>query len=70
VSYSSRYHQEMRYIQGVIADANFHKRCPICRKPQGTWPDGVKRITCGNYVCMRKWLPSRYVPDDIKEENA
>lgn len=70
MAYPNHYYQEMRRIQNIIADANAHGRCPICRKPQGVWPDGVRRITCGSDACTRKWLPGRYIPEPREDDET
>lgn len=34
--------------------------CPICRNdPLATWPDGVRRATCGADACYLRWLNIR-----------
>ncbi len=60
MSYPSRYYQMQRT---VLADIGFSQRtglCPVCKqRKSATWPDGVRRITCGADACYRHWLPGR-----------
>lgn len=58
MSYPGRYYQMQ---QSVMADVRLSHRsglCPICKqRPSATWPDGVRRITCGEEGCFLRWLP-------------
>ena len=69
MSYPSRYYQMQRT---VIAEMQFAQRtglCPVCRRrQQGVWPDGAKRMTCGDESCFRRWLPGR--PDGGQREDG
>lgn len=64
-SYTARQYDDQRRILAVIVAANTLRRCPCCQQPQGTWPDGTARITCGRDACYRKWLHVR--PERIEE---
>lgn len=71
MSYPSRYYQMQRT---VLADIGFSQRtglCPVCKqRKSATWPDGVRRITCGADACYRHWLPGRIDARDSQLRNA
>jgi len=55
-SYTPCQYREQRRIQAIIGEANARQRCPICGRPQGRWPSGARRMTCGRAECYQKWL--------------
>ena len=55
-SYTPRQYREQRRIQAIIGEANARQRCPICGRPQGRWPSGARRMTCGQPECYQRWL--------------
>lgn len=44
-------------------------RCPVCHKrKRAHWQDGSgQRVTCGDPICYRKWLPGGKQPLDNSE---
>lgn len=60
MSYTARQYEAQRRIQDAICQANATGLCVVCmRRPQATWPDGVRRITCGEFDCYYRWLNVR-----------
>lgn len=55
-SYTAVQYREQARVLALICNANVRGECPVCHGPQGTWPSGAKRITCGQDACYRKWL--------------
>ena len=46
MAYTARQYEAQRRIQAAISQANAAGLCVVCmRRPQATWPDGVRRIT-------------------------
>lgn len=58
-SYTPHQYAEQRRIQDVIIRCNAEGVCPVCGGPQGVWPNGQRRMTCGQEVCYRRWLMAR-----------
>ena len=60
MAYTARQYEAQRRIQAAISQANAAGLCVVCmRRPQATWPDGVRRITCGAFDCYYRWLNVR-----------
>jgi hypothetical protein len=60
MSYAAHYYSaQVR----VIEDIRFATRtglCPVCRnRPRAAWPNGERRMTCGDNQCFLRWLPVR-----------
>lgn len=56
---TTSYSAQARVISDIrFATATGH--CPVCRKrTRATWPNGEKRMTCGQDECFRRWLPGK-----------
>ncbi len=68
-SYTAAQYEAQRRVQAAIILANSTGLCVVCRqRPQATWPDGVRRITCGHPDCYHKWLRVR--PEPSHQESA
>ena len=59
-SYTAKQYDDQRRITLRIGRARADGLCVVCGlRPQGVWPTGVRRITCGADECYRKWLRVR-----------
>jgi len=60
MSYAAHYYTAQAYVIEQIRWAGATGLCPICRqRRRARWPNGELRITCGNQLCFRRWLPVR-----------
>lgn len=56
--YPAKYYQMQRDVMSQVRWSHSTGLCPVCKqRPSATWPDGVKRITCGSERCFITWLP-------------
>lgn len=55
-SYTPAQYAAQRRVLALIGKANRTGTCPVCGQPQGQWPDGVRRLTCGQEQCYLSWL--------------
>jgi hypothetical protein len=60
-SYTAAQYAEQRRVSRLANEANALGVCVVCGQPQGVWPSGVRRITCGADWCYRRWLNFRPV---------
>lgn len=68
---ASRNYEQQRTVMFQVRWAHYSGLCPVCKtRPCGTWPDGVKRITCGNERCFREWLPGRPDGDTMRGDES
>jgi hypothetical protein len=59
-SYTADQYSEQRRITQRINLANAAGLCVECNvRPQATWRNGSRRVTCGADACYRKWLRVR-----------
>lgn len=66
MAYTAAQYAAQNRVMSQIRLADLDGLCPICHvRPRGVWPDGVRRITCGQPECFRRWLPVR---SDHKEQ--
>lgn len=59
MSYTARQYADQQRITAIIAKANATRTCLVCFAPQGTWPSGARRMTCGRDACYLRWLAVR-----------
>lgn len=58
MSYAAHYYSAQARVISDIRFAVDTGLCPVCRKrPQAIWPNGERRMTCGDTVCFLRWLP-------------
>lgn len=63
MAYTAHQYQLQHQIMLQIRWSGISGLCPVCRlRPSATWPDGTRRITCGDPVCYARWLPVRGEP--------
>lgn len=58
-SYTPKQYAEQRRVLEAINRANLLGVCVQCGQPQGYWPDGLRRLTCGQRACYLGWLRVR-----------
>ncbi len=56
MSYTSEQYRAQLRVTLAANAANATGTCVICGKPQGVWPSGVKRVTCGGEYCFLRWV--------------
>lgn len=57
MAYTARQYSAQDRIMSQVRGSNLTGRCPVCNvRPCAVWPDGVRRITCGNDACYTEWL--------------
>lgn len=60
MAYTAIQYEAQRRILMQVNRANATGVCPVCNiRAQGYWPSGVKRVTCGEEECYRRWLRVR-----------
>ncbi len=60
MSYTAAQYAAQQRTMQLIRWSNATGLCPICRTaPAATWPDGVRRTTCGADACYLRWLAIR-----------
>lgn len=67
-SYTAQQYADQRRVRDLINKANRTGRCPQCGQPQGRWPDGAARVTCGAMRCYRAWLNA--AKEQTEDEHA
>ena len=60
MAYTAAQYAAQDRIMAQVRSSNLTGRCPVCNlRPCGAWPDGVRRITCGDARCYEHWLNIR-----------
>lgn len=69
MAYTAVQYEAQRRVLAQINRANATGICPVCNaRPQAHWPSGIKRLTCGEEDCYRKWLRVRPQEDNTQHE--
>lgn len=57
MAYTAKQYAAQDRVMAQVRSSNLSGRCPVCAlRPCGVWPDGVRRITCGNDACYTEWM--------------
>lgn len=57
MAYTAKQYTAQDRVMERVRSSNLTGRCPVCTlRPCAVWPDGVRRITCGNEACYTEWL--------------
>ena len=67
MSYTAAQYRAQLKVTLAGNEANAAGTCVICGRPQGVWPSGARRITCGGEYCFMRWVaPHVRYPDGKK----